>query len=266
MQLTFWGVRGSTPTPVAENLGYGGNTSCLEIATSENERIIVDAGTGIRNLGLSKPHGATSHLFLTHFHWDHIQGLPFFAPLFQKGNKVAFYSFPHAEQIRERLAFQMSNPFFTLDFDAAASTREFQQIENAPVHLGSLSVTSFPLNHPQGACGYRIESHRAAIVIATDVEHGHPVLDKVLREHAEGADVLVYDSHYTEEEYASHRGWGHSTCTEAARVAKDAGVKQLVLFHHHPLHSDSKTDEIVKQTRNLFENCIAARERHCIAL
>jgi phosphoribosyl 1,2-cyclic phosphodiesterase len=271
MRLTFWGVRGSVATPNPENLGYGGNTSCIEITTPENERIIVDAGTGIRNLGrhLSEQSGSQSmavHLFLTHFHWDHLQGLPFFSPLFQPGNNIAVYSFPPAEQICERLALQMSSPFFTVDFNDVGAARTFHQIEKSPIQLGNLSLTAFPLNHPQGACGYRIESRGASIVVATDVEHGHPELDKVLRQHAEGADILIYDAHYTAADYLEHQGWGHSTPTEAARVAADAGVKQLILFHHHPMHDDAKMDEIVNQTRGLFENCIAAREQHPITL
>jgi phosphoribosyl 1,2-cyclic phosphodiesterase len=260
IQLTFWGVRGSVATPDPANLGYGGNTSCIEIRTREGERVIIDAGTGIRNLG--RQWIGDANLFLTHFHWDHIQGIPFFAPLFRAGNKVRFHSFPSEDQIRERLERQMSSPFFTLDFSAAAAAREFLQVESAGVRYGDLSVTPFPLNHPQGAYGYRLEAHGAALVIATDVEHGHLKLDKLLRERSEGADVLVYDAQYTAAEYASRQGWGHSTCVEAARVASDARVKRLVLFHHDPTHEDAKIDQIVKETSASFESTSAARE-HC---
>jgi phosphoribosyl 1,2-cyclic phosphodiesterase len=262
-QLKFWGVRGSTPTPNTDCLGYGGNTTCMEILGQYGERIIIDAGTGIRELGRKLDAETTSedvNLFLTHFHWDHIQGIPFFAPLLKPGIRVMFHSFPASEEIRARLERQMSSPYFTLDFNAVGAEREFIQTENAWT-LGSLSVTSFPLHHPQGACGYRIQCGEAAVVVASDFEHGNRELDRVLRENAEGADVLVYDAQYTPAEYATRCGWGHSTYSEAVKVARDAGVKKLVLFHHDPTHNDATVADIVKESGRLFPNTIAAQEQ-----
>jgi phosphoribosyl 1,2-cyclic phosphodiesterase len=268
LQVQFWGVRGSTPTPHAENLGFGGNTSCLEISTGNGERIIIDAGTGIRRLGrhlVEQGQAKSVNLFFTHFHWDHIQGIPFFAPLLQPGNKVTFHSFPKPEEIRERLERQMSSPYFTLDFNAVGAAREYSQIEGV-FHEGELAVTPFPLNHPQGASGYRVEAQGASIVIATDLEHGDSALDKVLREYAEGADLLIYDAQYTPAEYVTRQGWGHSTYSEAARVASDARVSQLVLFHHDPTHDDDQLAGMVKIAGSEFENTVAARELHSIRL
>jgi phosphoribosyl 1,2-cyclic phosphodiesterase len=268
IELKFWGVRGSTPTPVVENLGYGGNTTCMEITGAHGERIIFDAGSGIRELGLqisADKQLQELDIFLTHFHWDHIQGIPFFSPLMRPGNKIRFHSFPPVEEIQARLERQMSNPYFTLEFSKVGAQREFFTVENT-FRKGSLSVTSFPLNHPQGAFGYRIESEGRAVVIATDFEHGNEKLDKTLREYAEGADVLVYDAQYTPLEYEARQGWGHSSYIEAASVARDAGVGQLILFHHDPAHSDRAINNIVAAAQALFENTTAARELDRIAV
>ncbi len=160
----------------------------------------------------------------------------------------------------------MSSPFFTLDFDDARAEREFAQTSNAVFRCGSLTVDTFPLNHPQGAWGYRIESDGASVVVATDVEHGHPTLDKLLRERARNADLLIYDAQYTDAEYATRAGWGHSTARAAASVAIDAGVKNLLLFHHDPEHDDATLDEIVQQTTKLFPATTAAHEGDIIPI
>ncbi len=270
LRLKFWGVRGSTPTPTPANLLYGGNTSCLEIR-SNDEFIVIDGGTGLRNLGLSLADEFPNrpihiNAFLTHFHWDHIQGLPFFAPLYNSANSVTFHSFPPEKQLCETLDGQMASPYFPVNFEFLPAKRKFVQIRNETVRYGDLSITSFPMNHPQGAYGYRVESNSAVIVFASDLEHGQPELDKVVRECSEGADILIYDAQYTPEEYVSRKHWGHSTSLEAARVARDAKVKQLILFHHDPAHDDCAMDSIVSDTRKLFENTCGAREGYSIEL
>ncbi len=261
IELKFWGVRGSTPTPNVDNLGFGGNTTCMEIQCN-GQRIIVDAGTGIRELGrqiATDSDAQNIEILLTHFNWDHIQGIPFFAPLMRGGNKVTFRSFTSEEETRKRLERQMSDPYFTLDFNRVGAEREFSEVQSE-FTLGPVSVKTFPLNHPQNAIGYRFESEGKSIVIATDVEHGNHHLDSVLREYSESADLLIYDAQYSPSEYESRKGWGHSTCMEAARVARDANVKQLVLFHHDPTHSDLAIAQMVNETCVMFENTMAAKE------
>ncbi len=265
MRLRFWGVRGSIPTPLIENLEYGGNTACVEIRLPSGEVFIFDGGTGIRELGLLLSREFTRHpislnLFLTHFHWDHIQGIPFFAPLYSEQNRVVFYGHGALGHPEKMLFGQMQAPYFPLGLDRAAAKKEFVEMESQDLKFGSVTIRPFPLNHPQGALGYRIERNGAVIVYATDLEHGDARLDRVLREHAEGADILIYDAQYSPEEYQTHRGWGHSTWLEAVRVAADAKVGQLILFHHDPSHDSTVIREIVAAGRRHFPSTLAARE------
>ena len=268
--LKFWGVRGSTPTPQAENLEFGGNTPCVEVR-SGSDVLILDAGTGLRMLGRAlteenpeKP--IVLNVFLTHFHWDHIQGLPFFSPAYGDANALTYYSGTAGKNLRTILDGHMAAPYFPVQFQELVACRSFRAVGNEPVKIGSMSVTAFPLNHPQGAAGYRIESPQGVIVYATDLEHGDTKLDSVLRDHATGADVLIFDSQYTPEEYEQHRGWGHSTWLEGTRVARDAGVGQLILFHHDPWHTDVTCRSIVTQATRHFENTSGAIERSVIRL
>ena len=225
LAVEIWGARGSVPTPGPNTLRYGGNTTCISIRSAAGDRIIIDAGTGIRKLGQTlmaqTPLPKEIDIFFTHFHWDHIQGIPFFTPLIRGGPRLSFHAACSPGETCERLERQMSNPFFTLNFDDAQAEREFVQTSSTATRCGSLSIETFPLNHPQGSWGYRIESDGASVVIATDVEHGHPTLDKLLRERARNADLLIYDAQYTDAEYAVRTGWGHSTARAGAAVASD---------------------------------------------
>ncbi|MCU1327381.1 MAG: hypothetical protein JWN34_2751 [Bryobacterales bacterium] len=265
-RLRFWGVRGSTPTPTIENLTFGGNTPCVEIRTADNQVIIFDAGSGIRNLGqsLMKEAGGQNidaSIFLTHFHWDHIQGIPFFAPIYGPKNKVSFYSGIQGRPLQETLEGQMAKPYFPVNFDQVAAQRSFHLIpRQESVKVGSATIIPFEMNHPQGAAGYRVEIGDAVIVYATDYEHGDPEHDKTLRKYAEKADILICDAQYTPAEYESHRGWGHSTWLNAVHVAKDAGARRLFLFHHDPTHDDQSMMRIAEDARMHFENAIAAWE------
>jgi phosphoribosyl 1,2-cyclic phosphodiesterase len=264
LKLRLWGVRGSIPTPRPQNLGYGGNTSCIEVRLPGDELFIFDAGTGIRDLGLTlnSPEPGVRrhiHLFFTHFHWDHIQGLPFFRPLYDPNYSMTLYSTCYSSSIRESLAGQMAGPYFPVTFESICSNKQFVNLD-APISLGNLTVRPFPVHHPQGAAGYRIESGGAAIVYVPDREHGHPELDAVLREHVRDADILIHDAQYTPEEYARFKGWGHSTWQEAVEVARECNVKQLVLFHHDPNHDDAMISGILENARSCFPRTIAARE------
>jgi phosphoribosyl 1,2-cyclic phosphodiesterase len=226
---------------------------------------VIDGGSGVRNLGASLQREfadspCSLNMLSTHFHWDHIQGLPFFAPLYSPCNHVTFHSFKEPEEMKEILEGQMTNPYFPVNFELLLAKRKFTGGSFESFQQGKVSVHAFPLDHPQGACGYRIESDGATIVHASDLEHGDARLDGILRDYCQNADILVMDAQYTPEEYQTKRGWGHSTWLEATRVAADCNVKQLVLFHHDPGHNDAFLDGVVDQARCHFENTIAAKE------
>lgn len=271
LRARFRGVRGSIPTPVAENLRHGGNTSCLEVSTS-TETLIFDAGSGIRSLGQSlvtesPGQPIEARIFLTHFHWDHIQGIPFFAPIFGPANHIHFFSGSTGSDLKETLEGQMMRPYFPINLAEAAAQRDFTRIpEHGVVSTGSLTIRPFALNHPQGASGYRIEASGAVIVYATDYEHGHAELDRALVDHAKDADLLICDAQYTPAEYQRFRGWGHSTWENAVKVAAASGAKRLVLFHHDPSRSDDALDAIVTEARRQFPATDAAREDLAIEL
>jgi phosphoribosyl 1,2-cyclic phosphodiesterase len=266
MRVRFWGVRGSTPTPCAENLKFGGNTACVEVRTPSGESLIFDAGSGIRALGsqlMQEAAGAPIHakIFLTHFHWDHIQGLPFFAPLYGPKNSVRFHSGRTGRALQETLEGQMAQPYFPVDFSQVAATRNFHEMEaKTSLEVAGVTIRPFAMNHPQGASGYRIECGDRVVVYATDFEHGHAELDTSLLEHARDADILICDTQYTPHEYEAHRGWGHSTWLNATGLAKAAGAKQLVLFHHDPAHDDHTMARIQMDARGEFANTAAAWE------
>jgi phosphoribosyl 1,2-cyclic phosphodiesterase len=259
-------VRGSTPTPQVENLTFGGNTSCVEIRTADHDSIILDGGSGIRNLGQCLLQEAAGRpldvkLFLTHFHWDHIQGIPFFAPIYGPKNKVDFFTGVNDKSLQETLEGQMAKPYFPVDFGQVAAKRTFTTIEpGGCLDISGMKIYPFPLNHPQHATGYRIEYQDAVVVYATDFEHGLRDFDENLRRYAEGADILICDAQYTPAEYEKHRGWGHSTWLNAVQVARDCRARQLFLFHHDPAHDDQQMMRITEDSRMQFENTTAAWE------
>lgn len=268
IEVRAWGVRGSLPTPAAEVLKFGGNTPCIELKFGSDEgcaqRIILDAGTGIRALGMhllkSQCKDTTFHVFLTHFHWDHVQGLPFFPPLYNKATEITFYSNRTPEELKEILWGQMATPYFPVRFIDIAASVNFVQVAEAPIILGEVELRSFCLTHPQGSSGFRVSYRGKSIVYATDHEQGQEDADLRLLNAARDADLLFYDAQYTPEEYPNRMGWGHGTWVHATRVAAAAKVKQLVLFHHDPSHDDVKMEAILTDARLKFPGTIAARE------
>lgn len=271
MNLKFWGVRGSIPTPHADRLGYGGNTSCLEIGGLDSrELFIIDGGSGIRALSealAERPRVQRVHILLTHFHWDHIQGLPYFAPLFRAETEIVFYADRSAREARRLLETQMADPFFPLPFEALPSRAEFRKtVCGQPFQAGPLTVESFPLQHPQGAVGFRVEAQGRVLVHASDHEHGNPKVDAGLVRAARDADLLVMDAQYTPEEYAAKAGWGHSSYAHAAQASQEAGVRRLVLFHHDPAHNDAFLDGMAGKAKRLFQDGEMAREGETVEI
>ena len=266
VRVKFWGVRGSTPTPQIENLKFGGNTPCVEVRTAENECLIFDGGSGLRALGQALMQESAGEpidikIFVSHFHWDHIQGIPFFAPLYGPKNKITFYTGPTVRPLQETLEGQMAKPYFPVNFAQVAAQRDFCQVGSGEViKAGGVTISPFPLNHPQGATGYRIQTGDAVIVYATDFEHGVPEYDKYLTDYSQKADILIVDSQYTPAEYETHKGWGHSTWENGVMVARDANANHLILFHHDPVHDDQAMMRITQNARMQYENTTGAWE------
>lgn len=267
MKIKLWGVRGSTPTPEHRNGRYGGNTACIEVRLANGTLIILDCGSGLRSLGKSliREFGARpihGYIFLTHFHWDHIQGIPFFRPLYEKGNIFAFHAVHRGEQeLVGAIEGQIISPYFPVDMTALGSTRYFYDRDYSPLDIQGAVITPAPLNHPQGCVGYRVEADGCVFVLATDTEPGSDLHDRAVRNLARGADVLVYDAQYTPEQLkAEKKGWGHSSWLEGAQIARQCGVRRLLLFHHDPDHDDNFVDGLVTRAREEFPNTGGATE------
>lgn len=267
MRIKFWGVRGSTPTPQLENLRYGGNTPCLEVRSDSGALLIVDCGTGLRMLGkaLMKEFGRGpiyAHVLLSHYHWDHIQGLPFFKPLYEKANEFHFHSFDSPRvSLEQTLQGQMADPYFPVGMSAMLAVRKFYQVTEAPLKIGDFTIYARRINHPQGCLSFRIENSKKSFVYATDTEPGDPAGDRTLRELSAGTDLLIYDSQYSLEQlHNEKKGWGHSSWEEGVRICKEAGIKELVLFHHDPDSDDQMIDRIQAAARRRFPNSRAAFE------
>jgi phosphoribosyl 1,2-cyclic phosphodiesterase len=265
VKIRFWGTRGSIPTPGQRTVRYGGNTACVEVRDLAGHLLVLDAGTGLRELGLqlNGTSPLTVDLLLSHLHWDHIQGIPFFAPIFQRGNHFTIWGARSMQTSIDRVVRdQMSPVVFPVTFeqvDAVIDFREMSELEECPGTGGNYTVRAFSVRHPGGALGYRFaERHdgAGALVYISDNELSpHAKYDtpagwrSALVDFVRGADVLVHDAMYTVEEYDHHRGWGHSTYGDAVALAIEARVKTLVLFHHKPERSDDELDRRVEECR-----------------
>ncbi|MBP2310803.1 MBL fold metallo-hydrolase [Azospirillum soli] len=269
--VTFWGVRGTVPCPNPSYMGYGGNTSCVEV-TAGDHRIVIDAGTGIRALGKHwlKDGVTEATLLLSHTHLDHISGFPFFAPAYTKGFGLRIVSghLSGNPSIEAVMARQMERPLFPVPLRTMGGDISFVEIaagQSFPLE-GGIQVRTAPLNHPDGATGYRIEYAGKAFVYVTDTEHVPGQPDRNVLDLIAGADLVLYDSTYTEEEWRQRIGWGHSTWAEGVRLARVAGVKRLVLFHHDPDHDDAAMAAIEAAAQAEFPDCFAAREGTTVTL
>lgn len=264
--LRFWGVRGSIACPGARTLRYGGNTSCIEIKCGDH-LFIIDGGTGIYPLGreLASRGGLDADLFFTHTHHDHISGFPFFGPAYDPRNSLRLHAGhlkPHNLSLHETLAAMMVAPTFPVPIDLMEECCEFHDFQ-AGDELNpreGVVVKTGPLNHPNEATGYRIEYGGRVLCIITDTEHVPGKMDENVLALVQDADVMVYDSTYTDEEYPSFEGWGHSTWQEAVRIAQAANVKQVLFFHHDPSHNDDFMDEVARQAQDLMPNASPAVE------
>ena len=276
IQVTFWGVRGSIPTPGRDTVRVGGNTSCVEMRAG-NAILIFDAGTGIRLLGqkLLGQMPVKAHVFFSHVHWDHIQGFPFFVPAFVKGNRFdLFGGNSTTRSLAEALGGQMDHPNFPVDIGDMGSTMSFSDLQEGQVveidsgtDLGPVRVSNTRGNHPNGVWVYRVEFAGKSVVYATDTEH-YAVVDPKICALAKNVDALIYDAMYTPEEYIgkapgagpSKVGWGHSTFDEGAKLAVAANAKHLYLFHHDPQQTDDDVAKKEARAQALFPACTAACE------
>jgi len=293
MKLRFWGVRGSVPTPLAPSRmrskissiverirqadvvdessrekflsslpdylfnTVGGNTSCVEIAVEGDPRIIMDAGTGIRELGLeiaASRRPASCHIFFSHFHWDHIQGLPFFAPAFDSSNDLHFYG--ARENFREILEAQMREPYFPIGMSAMKASTEFVTLGGSPVRVGTSTVAYRPMRHPGGCHSYRVEAEGLKIVYSTDTELDAADFVKTPENgrYFRGLDALIIDTQYTLDEAIEKNNWGHSSFSLASDFAVTWGIKRLVLFHHEPTYSDRKIDLLFRNATSYLDH------------
>ena len=271
-EITFWGVRGSVPTPAQHTRKYGGNTPCLEVRAGNN-LLLIDAGTGIcrftERLTQAQNQGLSISILLSHTHWDHIQGLPFFKLAFNPANNIKIYGPKRPGfTLRSCLEAAMTPPNFPIPFDLLAGIKEV--IEIAPgegIELDGVKISTAELNHPDGSIGFWIEHNGKSLAYCLDHEHEEP--DQVhpgLRELAENSDVLIFDAAYSDEDYAKFKGWGHSTWQVGHKTAQQLGVKTLVLSGFNPDLTDDELDAIAEQTKDMTGNTIVAKEGETLAL
>ena len=266
MYARFWGVRGSIPVSDPRCARYGGNTSCVEVRCGGSV-LVFDAGTGLRPLGaaLVREGREDLDLFLSHGHIDHVVGLPFFAFAYQSGNSLRVWSghqAPGSGTTESTVRSLMSSPLLPITpdiFSAEVSFRDFSAGDDIAPPCG-VSIRTARLRHPGGATGYRVEHGGRSICYVTDTEHDPEAPDENILALAEGADVLIYDAMFTDEELPRHRGWGHSTWEEGARLCRAAGVGTYAIFHHAPERDDGALDRIGDAAVRVFPGSLVARE------
>lgn len=269
-QVIFWGVRGSIPVPGPDTLHYGGNTSCVQTQIGKRQ-FIFDAGSGIYNLGrelVKRNSEVSGDIFITHTHWDHIQGFPFFAPAFIKGNSFRLYGQSKIDRtFSELMHGQMVYQHFPVSLDQMGAKFEFNELDSGmEIDLGDgISLKTILNNHPGGGLSYRLDYDGRSCCYITDTEH-YPQIDQKLCQFIGNSDLVIYDAHFTDEEYPAYVGWGHSTWQEGIKLIEAAGAKRLVLFHHANFRSDQEMEVIEQQAQTRNNNCIAAREGMVISL
>jgi phosphoribosyl 1,2-cyclic phosphodiesterase len=258
MKITCWGARGSIPVSGKEYAKYGGDTTCVEIRSKDDDIIIIDAGTGMRKLGnklLASDKRAYNVLF-THAHWDHLMGFPFFKPIYMKGTRISVFGCPYAQaSLKDILSKSMVAPYFPVDFSQLQAEITSHGVCEETFDIGPVHITPIQLNHPNQGMGYKFTEDGKSFVFLTDNEltlrhaGGGEYQDYV--RFAADADLLVHDAEYTEGQYKMTKGWGHSVYTDALRLAMEAKVKQFGLFHHNQERSDAELDQTVDDCRRI---------------
>ena len=265
MHVRFWGTRGSIAKPGPRTIRYGGNTSCVEVRSAAGTLVVIDCGTGAHGLGKllmeTEPRPLRGHMLISHTHWDHIQGWPFFAPLFVPGNEWDIYA-PHglAETVQETLAGQMQYTYFPVLLEQLSATIRYHELVEGVFAIGDIKVKTQYLNHPALTLGYRLEADGVAVVYACDHEPysrqmaigmGEPNRQDGWHAHfLADADLVIHDAQYTVGEYQEKIGWGHSTAEYAVEIGRVAGVKAVALTHHDPLRDDDGIDDLIERIRD----------------
>lgn len=263
MRVRFWGTRGSIPTPGQRTVRYGGNTSCVEVRDDGGALLVLDAGTGLRELGMTlanNGHAPVSlDLFISHLHWDHIQGIPFFRPAYDGRTSLRIHAPAHPRPLRELLGLGMDDPFFPVDLDAIPARLETDELESgAERRAGPFRVRGARLHHPAPALAYRIEADGRSLVYATDTEDPFSGAENPVVPLAAGADLLIHDAQFQDDDYK--HGWGHSTVATAVEVAVRACARRLVLYHHDPDRTDDALDRIGADAQRLARQRGSATE------
>ena len=254
MRARLWGTRGSVASPGPDTVRYGGNTSCVEVRTSDDELIVLDAGTGMRSLGLTLLNSGITriHVLLTHLHMDHLQGLGFFKPLYDPNVELIIYGPPSPTvPLADRIATYLSPPLFPVALSDVPCRLSFHDADGS-FEIGAATVTAASVVHQGSTVGYRIDDHGRSLTYIPDHEPSLGVLDLALQDPswvsgsglAQNVDVLLHDAQYSSDEYPNHVGWGHSAIEHVVAFAQLSGVQKLVFFHHDPLHTDSDLDEL----------------------
>ena len=273
-EIRFWGVRGTVPCPGSETVRYGGNTSCIAVQCDDHQ-LIFDAGTGIRGLGNAIADGddgpAVGHIFLTHTHMDHINGLPFFRPAYGGGHRFCIWAGhlkPRGQSIEGVLTRLMEPPIFPVPLtamNACLKFRDFCAGERIDLET-EIVLDTMRLNHPGGATAYKIQFDGRSVCIVTDTEHVVGKLDKSIVEFVRGSELMIYDATYTDEEYPRYVGWGHSTWQEGVRICRAAGLERFITFHHDPTHDDICLDAIAEQLDDALPGSRVASEQLVISI